>query len=88
MLALPAPAPIAGLLPARVPSSLPPIVVFKPQRESALERQRAIWAAQDAELADFLSGARQRLITALAKTSYSSYIRPIGSVSLEVCHAP
>jgi len=88
MLALPAPALIAGLLPARVPSSLPPIVVFKPQRESALDRQRAIWAAQDAELADFLSGARQRLSTALAKTSYSSYVRLIRSIALEVCRAP
>ena len=88
MLALPAPAPIAGLLPARVPSSLPPIVVFKPQRESALDRQRAIWAAQDAELADFLSGARQRLSTALAKSPYSPDIRFVHSVALEVCCAP
>jgi len=67
MLALPAPAPIAGLLPARVPSSLPPITVFKPQRESALDRQRAIWAAQDAEIETFLQGARQRLAAVYAE---------------------
>ncbi len=62
-LLLPAPR-IAGLLPAWVPSSRPsstPITVFKPQRESLLDRQRAIWAAQDAEIALFLEGARQRL---------------------------
>ena len=88
MLALPAPAPIAGLLPACVPSSIPLIAVFKPRRESALDRQRAIWAAQDAELAEFLSGARQRLSTALAKSPYSPDIRFAHSVALEVCCAP
>jgi len=67
MLALPAPAPIAGLLLARVPSSLPPITVFKARRESALDRQRAIWAAQDAEIETFLQGARQRLAAVYAE---------------------
>ena len=67
MLALPAPIPIAGLLPARVPSSLPPIAVFKARRESALDRQRAIWAAQDAEIELFLDGARQRLAAVYAE---------------------
>ena len=68
-LALPAPK-IAGLLPARVPSSLPtstPITVFKPQRESLLDRQRAVWAAQDAEIEAFLAGARQRLAAVYAE---------------------
>ena len=87
-LCLPAPTPIAGLLPARVPSSLPPTTVFKARRESALDRQRALWAAQDAELQEFLVGARRRLAAALAKTPYSPYVRSIQSVALEVCRAP
>ena len=69
LLLLPAPR-IAGLLPARVPSSLPtstPITVFKPQRESLLDRQRAAWAAQDAEIEAFLQGARQRLAAVYAE---------------------
>jgi len=67
MLALPAPAPIAGLLPARVPSSMPQITMFSPVRESLLDRQRAIWAAQDAEIELFLDGARQRLAAVYAE---------------------
>jgi len=66
-LCLPAPTPIAGLLPARVPSSLPPIAVFQARRESALDRQRALWAAQDAEIETFLQGARQRLAAVYAE---------------------
>jgi len=58
MLMLAAPC-IAGLLPANVPSTLQ-IKVIKPH-ESLLDRQRAIWAAQDAEIEAFLKGARQRL---------------------------
>ena len=59
---------IAGLLSARVPSSMPQITMFKgPIRESLLDRQRAIWAAQDAEIEAFLKGARQRLTAVYAE---------------------
>ena len=64
MLMLAAPC-IAGLLPANVPSTLQ-IKVIKP-RESLLDRQRAIWAAQDAEIEAFLKGARQRLTAVYAE---------------------
>ena len=66
-LCLPAPTPTAGLLPARVPSSMPPTTVFKARRESALDRQRALWAAQDAQIELFLEGARQRLAAVYAE---------------------
>lgn len=59
---------IAGLLPARVPSSVPALMVIKP-RESLLDRQRAIWAAQDAEIEAFLAGARQRLAAVAAEVA-------------------
>ncbi len=61
---------IAGLLPARI-TSTPQITVFKP-RESLLDRQRAIWAAQDAELEAFLDGARQRLTALFAEVEHDA----------------
>ena len=64
-LMLPAPQ-IAGLLPARVPSSVPQITTILP-RESLRERQVARWAAQDAELEVFLNGARKRLAAVCAE---------------------
>ena len=70
LLLLPAPH-ITGLLSARVPSSLPSpsqITVIKP-RKSLLDRQRAIWAAQDAEIETFLEGARQRLAAVYAEVN-------------------
>jgi len=84
MLALPAPIPIAGLLPARVPSSLPPIAVFKARRESALDRQRAIWAAQDAEIELFLEGARQRLAAVYAEIRQDAANRSARSFIWEI----
>ncbi len=59
---------IAGLLPARVETASPisQIKVIKP-RESLLDRQRAIWAAQDADIELFLEGARQRLAAVYAE---------------------
>jgi len=86
MLALPAPAPIAGLLPARVPSSLPPpsqITVIKP-RESLRDRQRAIWAAQDAEIELFLEGARQRLAAVYAEVKQDAANRSARSFIWEI----
>lgn len=67
-LLLPAPR-IAGLLPALVPSNLPtpPQITVRRSRESLLDRQRAIWAAQDAEIEAFLEGARQRLAAVYAE---------------------
>ena len=84
MLALPAPIPIAGLLPARVPSSLPPIAVFKARRESALDRQRALWAAQDAQIELFLEGARQRLAAVYAEIRQDAANRSARSFIWEI----
>jgi hypothetical protein len=66
-LALPAPR-IAGLLPART-GTLPPTDTVIPRKpyQSRLERQQAIWAAQDAEIEAFLEGARQRLAAVYAE---------------------
>ena len=83
-LCLPAPTPIAGLLLARVPSSLPPITVFKARRESALDRQRAIWAAQDAEIELFLEGARQRLAAVYAEIRQDAANRSARSFIWEI----
>ncbi len=71
-LMLPAPR-IAGLLSARVPSSQQ-VIVTKP-RESLLDRQRAIWAAQDAELEEFLIGARQRIAAVIAEIEHDRTTR-------------
>ncbi len=67
---------IAGLLPARVTSTAvaSQVTVIKP-RESLLDRQRAIWAAQDAELDAFLDGARQRLTTLYTEVMQESAAR-------------
>lgn len=62
LLALPAPQ-IAGLLPARVPSSTspnPPITISL-SRESLHEQKLAWWAAQDAELDAYLRSSHERL---------------------------
>ena len=84
-LALPAPRPIAGLLPARVPSSIPAIEVIKvPRFESRLERQRALWAAQDAELTAFLVAARERWLASIARSQSSTAVYPVQSTTLEV----
>ena len=85
MLALPAPTPIAGLLPARVPSSLPTVEIVKVFRfESRLERQRALWAAQDAELTAFLVAARERWLASIARSQSSTAVYPVQSTTLEV----
>jgi hypothetical protein len=76
--ALPAPR-IAGLLPARTgQASTPPIIVDRPRepRQSRLDRQRAIWAAQDAELEAFLQGARERLSALYAEITQNAAARP------------
>ena len=84
-LALPAPAPIAGLLPARVPSAIPAIEVIKvPRFESRLEQQRALWAAQDAELTAFLVAARERWLASIARSQSSTAVYPVQSTTLEV----
>jgi len=84
-LALPAPTPIAGLLPARVPSSLPAIEIVKvPLFESRLDRQRALWAAQDAELTAFLVAARERWLASIARSQSSTAVYPVQSTTLEV----
>jgi hypothetical protein len=63
---------IAGLLPARTASaSAAPITVVQ-KSPSRLERQQAIWAAQDAELEAFLEGARQRLRNVYEKVMQDS----------------
>ena len=83
MLALPAPH-IAGFLPARCASS-PQIKVLKqPHRESLLDRQRAIWAVQDAELEEFLRGARQRIAAAFAESRPIAHVQPVQAVVMEV----
>lgn len=74
-LLLPAPR-IAGLLPARVPSSVQPPITVSKGRESLLDRQRAIWAAQDAEIEAFLDGARQRLAAVYAEVNRDCTPRP------------
>ncbi len=74
-LLLPAPR-IAGFLTARVPSSEPQLTVFKKPRESLLDKQRAIWAAQDAEIEEFLAGARQRIAAVYAEVMTESLNRP------------
>ncbi len=76
---------IAGLLPARVEatSSAPEIKVIKP-RESLLDRQRAIWAAQDAEIELFLEGARQRLAAVYAEIRQDAANRSARSFIWEI----
>lgn len=81
-LCLPAPH-IAELLPARVPSSVSEIRVIK-RRESLLDRQRAIWAAQDAEIETFLEGARQRLAAIYAEVKQDTASRYAHSFLWEI----
>jgi len=83
MLALPAPR-IAGLLTAYVPSSTQITVIKQQPRQSLLDRQRAIWAAQDAELEEFLAGARQRLVAVIAEVEYKAYLRSLKNYKVEV----
>ncbi len=61
--ALPAPSSVAGLLPAPVIGGLlaagnTPV----PRRYSRIQAQFDLWAAQDAEIREFLDGARSRLL--------------------------
>ena len=70
LLALPAPQ-IAGLLPARCEPVQPatpatPTIIVEPRR-SRVFRSFAEWDAADAELEDFLIGARQRLAAVYAE---------------------
>ena len=67
---------IAGLIPARVPSAPTPRVTVIQPRKSLLDRQRAIWAAQDAELDAFLEGARHRLAIVYAEVVRDYAPRP------------
>ena len=73
---------IAGLLPAHIDSStverLPEISVLKPA-PSRRDRQRALWAAQDAEIDMFVAGACERLAAVAAEvwaTSTPHSVRP------------